>query len=143
MANKTRLTVTVDQKIEERITSISKDTLVPKSALVNKILSEYIGDMYPVEAEDIDYEIGDNGSVIVTYQDVDYSFSIQEGYDTGNEDYGERYIEITDETNNQPLEPIYNAYNINSIDDVSIADVSKAIKEEIANRIIKYLHSKD
>lgn len=143
MANKTRLTVTVDQKVEDQITAISKETLVPKSALVNKILSEYIDIMFPLEADDIDYELGDNGSVDVTYKGLDYSFMLQEGQDMGTEDYGERYIEIEDVTNNKTLEPIYNAYNVNSLDDGSAISVAQAIKNQVVGIITNYLHDLD
>lgn len=143
MANKTRLTVTVDQKVEDQITAISKETLVPKSALVNKILSEYIHSMFPLEADDIDYELGDYGSVDVTYKGVDYSFVLQEGKDMGAEDYGERYVEIEDVTNNETLETIYNAYNVNSLDDGSAISVAHAIKNQVVGIITNYLHDLD
>lgn len=41
MSNKIRLTVTIDQDIWDKLVVINKETSIPKSTLVNKILSEY------------------------------------------------------------------------------------------------------
>lgn len=41
MSNKIRLTVTIDQDVWDKLVVTNKETLIPKSTLVNKILSEY------------------------------------------------------------------------------------------------------
>lgn len=47
---KARLTVTIDQELDERLTAYSEATLVAKSKLVNQAIKEYLDKQEQTEA---------------------------------------------------------------------------------------------
>lgn len=149
MVNKVQLTITLDKLVDEELTTISKNTSTPKNELINEMIVSHIEDNYTefvkfVIADDIDYSIrsaGDAGSVYVDVNGTQYEFNFYE--DEANES-GDRYIEISDDTNNQDVATIQGAYNINSIDvdehQDEALEVEYGIKEKIASAINDYLH---